>query len=291
MKVSVSTYSFSQMMHKGEITQFGCIAKAKEMGFDAVEIVDIIPHDGSSEIEYAHKLAEEAKKLEMPLSSFTFGADFLYGSDGDIDAEIERVKCMVDIAEILGVPSIRHDATRGYDAKDRLQRGFEELLPTLIKGCRVVTEYASTKGIRTTVENHGFFCQDSMRVEKLVTGVAHPNFGLLVDMGNFLCADENPADAVSRVAPYAYYAHAKDFHVKSGMAANPGNGFFKSRGGNYLRGAIIGHGDVPVLQCLSILKQAGYDGYIAIEFEGMEHPLTGIQVGLANLRHYLAMLA
>ena len=137
------------------------------------------------------------------------------------------------------------------------------------------------------VENHGFFCQDSERVEKLVNSVANDNFGLLCDMGNFLCADENPVDAFSRVAPNAFYCHAKDFHVKSGMGSDPGEGFFKSRAGNYLRGAIIGHGDVPVVQCLSILKNAGYDGYIAIEFEGLEDCEKGISIGLSNLRRYV----
>ena len=69
------------------------------------------------------------------------------------------------------------------------------------------------------VENHGFFCQDSDRVELLVNKVAHKNFGLLVDMGNFLCVDEDPAVAVGRCAPYAFNVHVKDFIKKSGEAA------------------------------------------------------------------------
>ena len=36
-----------------------------------------------------------------------------------------------------------------------------------------ITEFAAERGIKTMVENHGFFCQDSVRVEKLVSGVAH----------------------------------------------------------------------------------------------------------------------
>ena len=64
------------------------------------------------------------------------------------------------------------------------------------------------------VENHGFYVQDSERVEKLYAAVDNKNFGLLTDMGNFLCADEDPASAFARVAPYAYYVHAKDFIVK-----------------------------------------------------------------------------
>ena len=138
------------------------------------------------------------------------------------------------------------------------------------------------------VENHGFFCQDSERVEKLINGVAHPNFGWLVDMGNFLCADEPPATAVGRAMPYAFHVHAKDFHVQSGAGTDPGEGWFQSRGGNYLRGAVIGHGDVPVMQCLRIMKNAGYDGVLSIEFEGIEDPIRGMTISLANLRRYVA---
>jgi sugar phosphate isomerase/epimerase len=136
------------------------------------------------------------------------------------------------------------------------------------------------------VENHGFFVQDSRRAEKLVNRVAHDNFGLLVDMGNFTCADEDPVTAVGRVAPYAFYVHAKDFHIKSGQGQNPGTGFFRSRGGAYLRGAVIGHGDVPVKQCLDALRAAGYDGYVSLEFEGMEENQKAIAIGLENLKRY-----
>ena len=139
------------------------------------------------------------------------------------------------------------------------------------------------------VENHGFFCQDSERVEKLVNGVNHPNFGLLIDMGNFLCVDEDPTAALGRLMPYAFHVHAKDFHVKSGNEPNPGEGWFQSRAGNYLRGAIIGHGDVPIVQCLRLMKKADYDGVLSIEFEGIEEPLKGIAIGLENLRRFVRM--
>ena len=281
MKTSVSSYSFNKLLSNGTMTQFDCIAKAKEMGFDAIEFVDILVPQGMSKEDYAKTLGQECKKVNLPISSFTFGADFLNGSNGDIQLEINRVKKMIDIAEILGANLVRHDATNGDG------RPFDLILPIIADACREVTEYAATKGIRTTVENHGFFCQDSDRVEKLYTAVNHPNFGLLADMGNFLCADEAPDKAFSRIAAYAFYVHAKDFHVKSAMLPDPGEGFFCSRGGNYLRGAIIGHGDVPIKNCLKALKRVGYDGYVAIEFEGMEDPITAINIGLANLKRYI----
>lgn len=289
MKVSVSTYSFTKMFDNGELTQFGSIQKAKDLGFDGIEFVDILPHDGSTVEEYAKKMGEECKRLGLHISNYTVGADFILGSNGDLAAEIERVKEQIDIAEILGATSVRHDATRGYDQANRSYRGFNEVLDLVAEGCRKVTEYAKTKGIRTMVENHGFFSQDSDRVEKLVNTVANENFGWLCDMGNFLCVDENPVTAIGRGAPYAFNVHAKDFHVKNGMLPNPGTGFFKSRGGNYLRGAIVGHGDVPVMQCLSALKATGYDGFVAIEFEGMEDTITALTIGIANLKRFIEL--
>lgn len=282
MKFSVSSYSFQRLLSNGTMTQMDCVAKAAEMGFDAIEFVGILPHDGSSREEYAAKLREECRRHNLEISNYTVAADLLNGSDGDSDAEVKRLQGEVDIAAILGAPGMRHDAAWGTQPYS----SFTSVLPRLADGCRRVTEYAAQKGVRTMVENHGFFCQDSDRMERLVLAVNHPNFGLLCDMGNFLCVDEDPVHALSLAAPYAFYAHAKDFLVKSGNGEDPGKGFFTSRGGNYLRGTIIGHGVVPVRQCLRILKQAGYDGAVAIEFEGPEEVLEGISTGLENLRRY-----
>lgn len=287
MKIAASTYSFSQYLSDGRMTQLDCIAKAKELGFDAVEFVDVCPPEGTDQLAYAHRLREECDRLNMPVSNFTVGAELLHPAAGQRE-EIERVKGMVDLAVILGARSLRHDATAGYEPGSRSCHGFDDALTVIAPACREITEYAAEKGVRTMVENHGFFCQDSDRVERLVNTVAHENFGLLTDMGNFLCADENPAAAFGRVAPYAFYVHAKDFYVKSGNGFDPGEGFFRSRSGNYLRGAIVGQGDVPLRHCLSALKAVGYTGAVAIEFEGMEDCLTGLRIGLANLRRALA---
>ena len=77
-------------------------------------------------------------------------------------------------------------------------------------------------------------------------------------------------------------------YVKAASLPDPGKGWFRSRGGSFLRGSIIGHGEVPVQACLGILKRAGYDGTLSIEFEGMENPVDGIAISLENLRRFEA---
>lgn len=282
-KIACSSYSFQQLIDRGELTQLQTIEKAKAFGFTAIEIVGLIYDERISEGDYVQQLKAELDRLDFPITSFTFSADLLNGCEGDSKAEVARVKKMIDYAAILGAPRIRHDATWGKNGQT-----FAQVLPDLAVYCREIAAYGATKGIQTMVENHGFLAQDSTRMEDLYTAVNHPNFKLLVDMGNFLCVDESPIDAVSRLASLAGYAHVKDFHFKSGSQSNPGTGFFKTRGGNYLRGAIIGHGEVPITQCLAILKAQGYTGDFAIEFEGMEDNLSALRICLDNLQHYFA---
>ncbi len=287
MRIGVSSYSFDRLIKQGKMTQFDCVQKAKDLGFEFIDFTDLEPHDGSSEREYAQKIAKECSRVGIEVGSYTVYADLINGSNGVFDDEVARVKQKVDIANILGSKIMRHDATAGINPQIGIFKSFDALLPILIKDCRQITEHAKKMGIKTMVENHGFFAQDSKRVEKLINGVANDNFGVLIDMGNFMCVDENPTEAVGRLAPYALHIHAKDFHLKSGMEPDPGQGWFKSRGGNYLRGAIIGHGQVPIVQCLSILKKAGYNGLIAIEFEGMEDNIEALEIGYENLRKYM----
>lgn len=284
MQIGVSSYSYSRLVAKGAMTELDVVAKAKEMGFDTLEFSTIHVPEGTTLREYAKRLREACENVGFRVANYTVPADFINGSDGNLSAEIERVKEEVRIAEILGAPGMRHDASYGYKADFAGNPSFEGALPRLAEGCRAVTEFAAELGIKTMVENHGYFSQDSERVEKLIATVDHPNFGALIDMGNFLCVDEDPGKAIGRLMPYAFHVHAKDFHTKPGSAPNPGEGWFPSRGGNYLRGSIIGHGDVPLLQCLRVMKRANFDGVLSIEFEGLEDPIEGIRIGLRNLR-------
>lgn len=281
MKYSVSSYSYSSLVSAGEYTEIQLIALAKEMGFDGIEFAEIHPPEGTDKLVYAQMLKAEAEKHEIEIVAYCIGSDLLH----DTDKQIEKLRYEVDVAQALGVKIMRHDASGGYSADEKKRGlGFNNALRVIVEGYKAVTEYAKTKGIRTCIENHGFFAQDSERVVAIINGVNDENFGALVDIGNFMCADEDPAKAVGNVAPYAFHVHAKDFHLKKGTEFIPSDGFFMTRGGNFLRGAIIGHGAVPVVQCLRILKNAGYKGYITVEFEGMEYAKKGVRYGLDTLK-------
>lgn len=283
MKIAVSSYSFFQAIREGRMDYMDVIPAAKEMGYEGIEIVRYNQTDEEMR-SLAPKLKAQSEEYGLPIIAYMVGADFLKNG---LDEEVLRLRGEVEIAALMGAPRMRHDSTAGKDAEGR-QYTVEEALPIVAEGYRRVTEFAAGLGVHTMIENHGYFFQDSARVKKLIETVNHPNFGWNMDMGNFMCADETPVEAVKVAAPMAVHAHAKDFHYKAKGEYVPRQGWFGTRGGNSLRGSIIGHGEVNVPECLKILREAGYDGWLSVEFEGIEDCLMALRADLANLREMLA---
>ena len=290
MKLSVSSYSYQQYIRAGKMTQLDVVKKAAEMGFEGIDFTDLKPFDGATvedQLAYAAEIRKAAEEAGIEIVAYTIGANLYKGSKAADDAEVERLKRQLDVAAALGARLMRHDVC-GKELVDGKLISFDRMLPTIAENARRVTAYAQTLGIRTCSENHGYVAQDSDRVERLYNAVGHDNYGLLIDIGNFACVDEDSARAVSRLAPYAFHVHAKDFRVRPyNQKPADGTGFFTSRGCNYLSGCSIGEGDIPVAQCVKILKRAGYDGYLTVEYEGIEDCIAGITRGKLNLQEYI----
>ena len=287
MKTCISSYSYHRLVSAGKMDYFQVMDKTKELGIDAIEFSTISVPEGKTLPEFAAELKAYADKIGLPIASYTIGANFL---QADVAAEIERVKGEVDIAVILGAPVMRHDVMYGYYEGFAGPKTFLAALEIIAPAIREVAEYAASKGVVTMSENHGFIAQDSDRMLQLITAVNHPNYRFLCDIGNFSCADENNAMAVGKMKDLIAHVHVKDFFIRSGMEPDPGRGWFQTRAGNYIRGTIFGQGNVPALQCLRVIKNSGYDGYVSLEFEGMEDCLMSIEISIENLKKYLAIL-
>ena len=278
MKIAVSSYSFLGAMRDGRMTMMDVIPKAKELGFAGVEIVNL--GDSASIRQAAAALRAQSEEYGIEIVSYMTSGNFLAE---DLGAEIDKMKAEADICCALGAKKMRHDACWAVDEGIT----FESALPRIAEGYRAVTEYAQTLGIKTMVENHGRFIQHSSRVKAVIEAVDHENFGWLVDVGNFLCVDEDPVTAVPVGMPLAMHLHAKDFHMKPGAARAPKMGWFGTAGGNHLRGAIFGHGNIDLESVFKTVRESGYDEWVALEFEGIEDCLAAIPEGLNNLKSYL----
>jgi len=279
MKVGLSTYSLSQAINAGEMDLMGAIQWIAENGGEQVEFSPS-GYSFTDNPDLIKAAVKKSKDLGLDIASYTIGANFIQDTEKEYCAEIDRVKKEVDIAGALGVKLMRHDA--GNRPKEEATvENFEKDLPKLADACREVADHAKQYGITTSVENHGFHVQSSERVQRLVLMVDRDNFRTLVDIGNFLCVDEDPFSAVKNNLPFASHIHMKDFYIRKQV---PCDNWLETPHGNFLRGAIVGLGDVDVPRIIKLIKDSGYDNYISIEFEGWEECKLGSRVGMANVR-------
>lgn len=279
MKLGLSTYSLHGKLSSGEMSVLEVIDYTAELGGTHVEIVPL-SYSLTDQPELIDQIVERARSRGIELSNYAIGANFLTTDEETYEQEIQRVIGEVDIAARLGVKLMRHDVA---SAEDVSIANFNHHLKRLAAACRRIADHASGYGITTSVENHGYLIQHADRVQALIQAVDRPNFKTTLDVGNFVCADENPIAAVQKNLPLASMVHIKDFYLRPANR-NPGAGWFTSTSGIYLRGAIIGQGDLDIVEILRLVKASGYDGYLSVEFEGMEDCLLGARIGMENVQ-------
>lgn len=286
VKIGLSTYSLLNALKSGEMSVLDIVDWIAENGGEHMELV---PYGYTlvDNLDLADALREKAEKAGIELSNYSMPANFVQETDEQFDAEVERVKQHVDLLHRMGIRHMRHDVTAFTIPSEWMTIDyFEQSLPKIVEGSRQIADYAAQFGITTTIENHGFCVQASDRVQRVLQLVDRPNFKTTLDVGNFLCVDEAPLVGVKKNLPYASLIHFKDFYIRP-YYANPGGGaWFTTANGNYLRGAIVGQGDMEIREIVRLVKQSGYDGNITIEFEGMEDCKTASRIGMDNVRRF-----
>ena len=284
MKIGLSTYSLLKAIERGEMTVLDTIQWVADNGGDHMEIV---PY-GFSLIDNP-KLADDvrakAESLKIELSNYAIPSNFVHDTTEAFEEEIQRIKGHVDLAHRLGIKHMRHDVIEfTLDPEKSTVEFFEVNLPKIVEGSRLIADYAARFGITTAVENHSVCVQGSERVQRVINLVDRDNFKTVLDIGNFLCIDEPSLVGVNKNIPFASIIHFKDFYIRP-YYKNPGPGdWFRTTNGNYLRGAILGHGDLEIREIIKLIKKSGYDGYITIEFEGMEDCKLGSEISMKNLK-------
>jgi len=248
------------------------------LGVDGVEFVARDQDQGDNPLAWAARMRKRCDALKLKIAGYCVGAELL-SNPADQKSVVAKLKRDVDVACALGTDRLRHDVTHGPHKGE----SFTQVLRAVVPAIREVADHAAGCGVVTSLENHGFYLQTAERVEKLIRAVDRKNFGLTLDLGNFLCLNQDPTAATRQLARHAVMVHAKDFHVRNKKAI-PSTGWFATPTPIALRGAILGHGTLDLPAQFRILKKAGYAGWVSIEFEGMEPPEQGLSLGVDYAR-------
>ena len=288
-KFGASLYCVSREIISGKITPEQGIEWLAQNGAETIEIVPF----GFNPLEdegVAARMKAAAQKHDVPIDNYSLNANFLRISDDERETEIARVKAHIDIAKSLGATTFRSDCTdyrRPHNA-NHIEVFYEEL-PMIVKSYEEICAYAKPLGITILLENHGFHVNGADRVRQVLKSVKADNFGHQLDVGNYICMDDKPEIATLKMLPFAITIHMKDFYVRS---HNPGDAtqfdcsgaWFRSAGGQYLRGAITGQGDLDMADIIKSIHASGFDGNIFVEYEGMEDCYYGTKVSLDNVK-------
>lgn len=297
MKKGISSYCLSPAMKKGA-SIYEVIDYAKGIGCEHIEFVPfytpfVLENENRIDEAYIDSVRNKCFDVGLDISTYSVNADLISDDPEVRKSEIKRVKLHIDAAERLGLKWMRHDiASFRRPFSSNTPENFEKCFPLMLEGIRELYEYAEKKGITTTLENHGFFCNGADRLIRLINASGCPNLKMTLDVGNFACVDEDPVAAVKKCLPYAAIIHFKDFYIREKKKLpgqtemfNCNNGsWFETLSGRMLRGSILGQGDLDILAIVDLIKNSGFDGYLSLEFEGMEecHQGTSISFNMTN---------
>ncbi len=294
MHLGLSSYSLDREIEAGRMTLAQAIDWAAAQGAQCMELVPFSfrfddPVTSKIDVAAISAVRRQARDAGIRLCNYSVLADFCKEGEA-LKQEIARVCHEVDIAAELGLSRMRHDVC-GFrrPQNSNTSADFERWLPIMAEAAARVCQHGRKRGVMTLIENHGFFANGCDRVERILQQVNDDNYGLLLDTGNIVCVDEQADVAAQVLAPITKMVHLKDFYIRS---RDPGDStqfdcagsWFRSRGGKYLRGAILAQGDLDMYAILSALKHSGYAGDIVIEFEGLEDAKYASAVGLQNAR-------
>lgn len=281
MKLSISMWSVVAAVRSGRIDLPGFIefaARQQENGARGVELLDYFWAERSgAEID---KTRQQVADAGLELAVYSIGNDFFQPDRAVWEQQLADFKTGVEVADRLEVRTMRvfsGNAKPGYE--------LEQGLSWIVDGLAAGAEHAAQHGVTLALENHGLMAGRSDQVQQIIDTVGSPFLRANIDTGNFLLVNQNPTDAARALADMAALVHLKDFrHARPDETAH----VYKGLDGTGFTGAVVGQGEVDLPAIVAILRAAGYDGWLSLEYEGGDDPLVvGVPESLRAAQHLL----
>ena len=260
-KLSLAQWSLHKMIREGGVDPYTFAEKAKAWGFEGLEYVSQLykdtlePSDYSPEAmqTFIDKSNAEATKygLQNLLIMIDGQGDLSTSDPGERKSAVENHFKWVDAAAAMGCHSIRVNLA-GSSVP-------EEWKANSIDGLTQLSTYAKTKNINVLVENHGGLSSNAAMLAEVMSTVNMDNCGTLPDFGNFCIRRKDPKDYQAGCAEaYDIYQGVEELMVHA-KAVSAKSHEFNATGEET---------EIDYVRMLQIVKDAGYTGFIGVEYEG-----------------------
>jgi sugar phosphate isomerase/epimerase len=243
-RISLAQWSLHRTLRSGELDNldFPQVAQ-RDFGIEAVEYVNSFFKDRARDDSYLRELRRRAD--DHGVTSLLIMCDD-EGAIGDPDdaarsAAVENHYRWVDAAKYLGCHSIRVNAQSVGSPDEQHHLAAD--------GLRRLTEYAAERDMNVLVENHGGLSSNGRWLASVMRAVDHPRCGTLPDFGNFQVSEAEWYDrykGVAELMPFAKAVSAKSLEFDAA--------------GNVV--------ETDYRRMLRVVLDAGYRGYIGVEYEG-----------------------
>ena len=257
-EISLAQWSLHRSLYSGELDHLDFAKISKEnFGIDAIEYVNSFFFEKAEDKSYLKEMKNRAD--DYGVKSLLIMCDN-EGSLGDPDNQkrqkaVENHYKWHEAAKYLGCHSIRVNAyltesLHGLEVGDYTKTGsYENQVSLAADGLRKLTEFGANLGVNTIVENHGGLSSDGAWLASVMKAVDHPMCGTLPDFGNFRIEGDRWYDrykGVKELMPFAKAVSAKSHDFDSN--------------GNETQ--------TDFFRMMDIVIDAGYSGYVGIEYEG-----------------------
>lgn len=269
-RIGVSSYSFWGFNREDLRPIDICLEHAARMGFDGFEILQ--KQLASTEPAELMKIKRKAFLLGIDLMGYSTHQGFLSPDAAKRKQNHDHTLACLEQAYQLGIPTMRvnsgtwgtsksFDDLMAHRGEETPLEGYDEedAYGWVIEAYQKLAEEAGKRGVIMGLENHWGLGRTAEGVKRVVDAVNSPWLRVTLDTGNFL---EDPYDRLKKLAPDTVLMQAKTYN---------GGGVWYTLDLDYPRIA-------------GIMKDAGYTGYVSLEFEGKEDPLTAVPKSLAMLR-------
>jgi sugar phosphate isomerase/epimerase len=261
LRLSLAAYSFRQALDLKQaqpaMTLEGFIDMAAGQPLDAVELTAYYFPETSP--RYLARLKGRATRLGLDISGTAVGNNFCGTNASRQKEQIAHVKSWIEHTSRLGGKTMRIFAG-SVERGDAEERARQRCLEAMHECC----EHAGQFGIYLALENHGGITATPEQMLALVRGVKSDWFGVNLDTGNFHTQD--PYADLARLAPYAVNVQLKTEIQRAGKARE----------------------EADLKRLVQMLRDVGYRGYVALEYEAAEDAKVAVPRHLRTLRELCA---
>lgn len=248
-KISLAEWSLHKALFAKEMTNLDFPVVTREMGLEGVEYVNQFFKDKAKDEAYLAELKKITRNEGVENVLIMCDGEGMMGHPEKKEREktVDNHKKWVDAAAFLGCHSIRVNAgSRGE---------FEEQQKLAADGLRMLCEYGDSRKINVIVENHGGLSSNGEWLAGVMKMVDHKRVGTLPDFGNFIINRQTGEEYDRYKGMELLMPFAKGVSAKSNVFNEKGD-----------------EANMDYFRLMKIVDDAGYKGFVGIEYEGRVLP-------------------